>query len=142
WFLKEETELKNRPCTLGINMLTIDKLNVNAIDCSGLRVFRKILWPQALRMSDLVVFVIDASTPEKLKEVREALTFVCEEIKGQKPILFLASKNDILGAISPKIIADELNLRKLECPWLLKSVSAARGINLQLMELFFKKLQQ
>ncbi|MFX0092680.1 MAG: ADP-ribosylation factor-like protein [Candidatus Hodarchaeota archaeon] len=137
WSLRGENELENRPRTFGVNMLSIDGLNLNIIDCSGLRVFRKVLWPQVIRLSDLVVFVIDASAREKVEEAREALDIIYDYL-GYRPILFLSSKNDKVNTMSPETIIKKLKLKDLKNRWLLTPVSVVKKINLRLMEFVLK----
>ncbi|MFX0063739.1 MAG: ADP-ribosylation factor-like protein [Candidatus Hermodarchaeota archaeon] len=138
--LRGEKELIGPYRTIGLNVLTLDRLNINVIDCSGLKVFRKLFWTQALKVAHIVVFVIDASSPEKLEEVREALDFVYEEIGDQKPILFLSSKNDKANIMPPETIMKELNLNQFKRSCIVMPVSVFENMNLYLTELLLKNI--
>lgn len=76
-----------------------------------------------------MIFVVDAVATERLDECRQVLQNLLEnsQISG-KPVLLLANKQDLEGALDEIDIVERLNLEKIvneqKCPTLVELCSA------------------
>ncbi|CAH8657804.1 ADP-ribosylation factor-like protein 13B [Schistosoma haematobium] len=108
--------------TIGFDRIefAIDSFNINLYDLGGGRTIRDI-WETYFAEVYGVIFVVDSSTPERLEECHEALVNVLSHpcISG-KPILLLANKRDIKGALDESELIAALQLDDLvneyKCP--------------------------
>lgn len=76
------------------------------------------LWPSYLDEVHAVVFVVDAADAGRLDEAKQALhgAMGSEHVMG-KPVLVLANKTDLPGALSAAELTERLGLRELRgCP--------------------------
>ncbi|CAH8671629.1 unnamed protein product [Schistosoma rodhaini] len=108
--------------TIGFDRIefAIDSFYINLYDLGGGRTIRDI-WETYFAEVYGVIFVIDSSTPERLEECHEVLVNVLSHpcISG-KPILLLANKRDIKGALDESELIAALQLDDLvneyKCP--------------------------
>ncbi|CAI2734346.1 unnamed protein product [Schistosoma spindalis] len=108
--------------TIGFDRIefAIDSFNINLYDLGGGRTIRDI-WETYFAEVYGVIFVVDSSTPERLEECHEVLVSVLSHpcISG-KPILLLANKRDIKGALDESELIAALQLDDLvneyKCP--------------------------
>ncbi len=81
-----------------------------------------------------VVFVVDSSDRRRLGEARRELenTVRSEELRG-RPVILLANKQDVNGALTATEIKDRFNLRKV-CSgrdWFVQPCSASTGFGVE-----------
>ncbi|XP_020774082.1 ADP-ribosylation factor-like protein 4D [Boleophthalmus pectinirostris] len=92
------------------------------------------LWKSYTRRTDGLVFVVDAADPERLEEARAELHRMarCPESQGA-PILLLANKQDLPGAMMPAQVEKALSLHELSSSTLhhTQGCSAVDGAGLQ-----------
>ncbi|CAF4587684.1 unnamed protein product, partial [Rotaria sp. Silwood2] len=90
--------------------------HIRMIDVSGERKFRQYSWSQYYDEIHGLIFVIDASERDRLRENQETLEDLLENDKlKDKPILILANKQDQKGAISNEYdLKRKLNIEKLK----------------------------
>ncbi|NXH12531.1 ARL11 protein, partial [Bucco capensis] len=90
-------------------------------------------WPEYLEDTDSLLFVLDSAEPARLPEALAAL----EAALGQPgmarvPVLLLANKQDVPGALAPSELQDRLQQAQLAGhPWVLQGCSAHTGQGLQ-----------
>ncbi|MBY9007428.1 MAG: GTP-binding protein [Candidatus Lokiarchaeota archaeon] len=78
--------------------------------------------------SDGIVFIFDASNPEKDEEARKILDSIYKILGNELPIIFLANKQDLEGARTPKDILKQNNLpSKIE----ILPTSVKNGLNIK-----------
>lgn len=81
-----------------------------------------------------VVFVVDSSDRERLGEAHRELenTLRSEQLRG-RPLILLANKQDVNGALTVTEITDRFNLKKI-CPdrdWFVQPCSASTGFGVE-----------
>lgn len=71
-------------------------------------------WTNFLQDTDLLIFVVDAADTHKIVHtVKEFKTIAGDERLKNVPILLVASKQDLPGALSPKQIGDALDISSI-----------------------------
>lgn len=113
-----------------------ESLELMSWDLGGQTYFRTSLWKAYMEDAHGIVFVIDASDTNRLDEAgRELWRYVLDlpsESMKNVPILILANKQDLSGAVNPTLLAKSLNLHKVtHNSFTLIPVSAETGLNLQ-----------
>lgn len=101
--------------TKGFNMerLKLSGCNYQVWDVGGQEKLRP-LWKSYTRRTDGLVFVVDAADPERLEEARLELHRVARSQDTQGvPILVLANKQDLPGAMTAIQVDKALSLREL-----------------------------
>ena len=91
------------------------KLKYKIWDIGG-RESNRPLWKAYVRKTEGVVFVVDSTDSSRFEEARHELFNLLnsESAKlNQVPVLVLANKQDCVGASSPDMLANELNLSAL-----------------------------
>lgn len=108
-------DVKNVKPTEGFNVtnLTHKTNTVNIWEVGGGEKIRK-FWSNFLQDTDLLIFVVDAAdTHEIVHTVKEFKTVAGDERLKNVPILLVASKQDLPGALSPKQIGDALDISSI-----------------------------
>ncbi|CAH8571243.1 unnamed protein product [Schistosoma turkestanicum] len=116
--------------TIGFDRIefTVDNFNISLYDLGGGHTIRDI-WESYFAEVYGVIFVVDSSAPERLEECHEVLVNVLSHpcISG-KPILLLANKRDIKGALDESELIAALQLddivNEYKCPCRLEHCSA------------------
>ncbi|KAK6633446.1 hypothetical protein RUM44_004053 [Polyplax serrata] len=116
--------------TVGFSVVTLRQkgCRVSLYDLGGGPQIRDI-WHRYYADAHGVIFVVDAIAVERLEECRQVLQNLLRhsQISG-KPILLLANKQDVDGALDEIDVVDHLNLEKLvneqKCPTLVELCSA------------------
>eukprot|EP00826_Nyctotherus_ovalis_P037807 TRINITY_DN3483_c0_g1_i12.p1 TRINITY_DN3483_c0_g1~~TRINITY_DN3483_c0_g1_i12.p1 ORF type:complete len:119 (+),score=18.52 TRINITY_DN3483_c0_g1_i12:161-517(+) len=88
-------------------------------------------WPSYVKSSDVILFMIDASAPEKLPTSRRELNILLDDkdINGI-PLLVLPNKIDIDPHLNKSEIIKGLNLDYIvDNPWAVVPISALYGTN-------------
>eukprot|EP01012_Entosiphon_sulcatum_P048319 TRINITY_DN6680_c0_g1_i1.p1 TRINITY_DN6680_c0_g1~~TRINITY_DN6680_c0_g1_i1.p1 ORF type:complete len:252 (-),score=29.97 TRINITY_DN6680_c0_g1_i1:121-876(-) len=109
--------------TIGFNCETIvvNNFTLHTYDVGGDPRVRP-LWRHYVnsRISSLI-FVVDASRPDRFTEARDTLQTLLSYAKAERlgniPVLVFANKQDLPGACCGEIVAASLELFKLESPW-------------------------
>ncbi|OMJ94177.1 hypothetical protein SteCoe_2658 [Stentor coeruleus] len=116
--------------TVGFNIETIKykKLNLSIMDISGDMRYR-VFWATYYQNSHGLIFVIDAEDRDKIETARDELYRVLEHNSVKNtPILVLANKQDLLGAMSAMEVLEKLQLFKIkDRPWHLQATCALSG---------------
>ncbi|KAF7652964.1 hypothetical protein LDENG_00088780 [Lucifuga dentata] len=91
-------------------------------------------WKSFHQDTAAVVFVLDCSDTQRLDEARRELenTLRSEQLRG-RPLVILANKQDVNGALTVTDITERFNLRKL-CSgrdWFVQPCSASTGFGVQ-----------
>ncbi|XP_056148581.1 ADP-ribosylation factor-like protein 14 [Lampris incognitus] len=102
-------------------------------DVGGQRGMRR-HWRSFYQDTAAVAFVVDSSDPRRLDEARRALERVLasDQLRG-RPLLVLANKQDVDGALTVTELTERLKLRKV-CAgrdWFVQPCSAATGFGLR-----------
>ena len=90
--------------TMGLNVERFEYRNITfqAFDLGGQTTFHEI-WPDYVRLSKAVVFVVDCSRPEDFEESKAALYKALPDIKENAVLLIAANKADISG-VDPYVL--------------------------------------
>ncbi|MHA1993836.1 MAG: ADP-ribosylation factor-like protein [Candidatus Hodarchaeales archaeon] len=96
---------------LDTEILEIQGTFFQLFDLGGHERFRHMFWKEYVKLSQGIVFMIDASDLEKLDDAVEWL-WKCLEWNLEAPLVILANKADLTHIELPKLI-DKVNLRKL-----------------------------
>jgi len=107
--------------------LPIGSTYLKIYDCGGMGKYRE-LWPQFIRQSDGVVFVIDRSDKERMSRVREEI----EEVMGlcnalSLPLLIFANKSDIDSTLKTQEINQITRASTARIEYTIKECSAKTG---------------
>ncbi|XP_064600888.1 LOW QUALITY PROTEIN: ADP-ribosylation factor 1-like [Liolophura sinensis] len=117
--------------TVGFNVETVTvckNVTFTVWDVGGQEKLRR-LWNMYFKGSHGILFVVDSSDKERLPVARVELMRMCkaEELKGI-PLIVMANKQDVEGALSTSEIADWLNLGKMKDRyWCVQGTCATRG---------------
>nr|XP_057924602.1 ADP-ribosylation factor-like protein 14 [Doryrhamphus excisus] len=121
--------------TIGFNveMLDVKKRRKNIAltvwDVGGQEQMRR-HWRGFHQDTSAVVFVVDSADRERVQEARRELesTLKSEHLRG-RPLLLLANKQDIDGAMTVTDLKEAFNLRKIcgEREWFVQACSAFMG---------------
>ena len=120
--------------TIGLNVRQVQKgnLSMKIWDLGGQVQYRP-EWPRYAKGTGAIVFVVDASAGDLLQLARKELHLMLEdrELTGV-PLLVLANKVDLEPHLSEPEIIQGLNLDYvIENPWVVISISALRGTNIE-----------
>ncbi|XP_028283642.1 ADP-ribosylation factor-like protein 14 [Parambassis ranga] len=145
-------KLKHNMCvstvpTIGFNVEMLEarkngkNIALTVWDVGGQRRMRD-HWPNFQNNAAAVVFVVDSSDLQRLSEARRELenTLRSDQLRG-RPLVLLANKQDVNGALTGTEIKDKFNLRRI-CAgrdWFVQPCSASTGVG---VEEAFKKVVQ
>ncbi|XP_001630202.2 ADP-ribosylation factor [Nematostella vectensis] len=124
-------ETVNTVPTVAFNVETISpckNITFSVWDIGGQDKIRR-LWRHYFQGAEGIIFVVDSADKERIFEVREELTRVLQhsELNGV-PVVVVANKQDLLGAIGPDKMAEELSLYKhTKNPWRVQGTCATAG---------------
>eukprot|EP01036_Dinobryon_divergens_P029835 gene29835-38993_t len=119
--------------TQGFNIKTLvhDNFKLNVWDVGGQKSIRP-YWKNYFDQTDALVYVIDAADKKRLEETGIELKALLEDEKLQNvPVLVFANKSDLVSALSPDEISEELGLSKLRVTWTILPCSAKDGTGLK-----------
>lgn len=124
--------------TLGMNVDEFsigDGLTFTSWDIGGQTAFRSTLWESYMAGSMGVIYVVDSSNPDRFPEAKTELwRYVLDNpnVGENIPILVLANKQDLQGAVSAGSIAVALGLNKVTCrSYAILPVSAKTRFNIE-----------
>lgn len=131
--LKKGETVKTIP-TIGFNVETIDYKNFSFIiwDVGGHGNIRH-LWKNYYHHTDGLIFVVDSTDEKRIEEAAKELTQLLaeEQLKGC-PVLVLANKQDINGALAPGEVCDKLGMGEFKGrSWIVQGTSATTGKGLK-----------
>ena len=120
--------------TIGLNVKTVQKGNliIKALDLGG-QVQYRTEWSRYAKGTNVIIFVVDSSATDLISYSRKELHTMLEErdLAGI-PLLVLSNKIDISPHLSEPEIIQGLNLDYvIDNPWLVISISALRGTNIE-----------
>lgn len=144
--LKRNVSVSTVP-TIGFNVEMLDarrngkRIAVTLWDVGGQETMRQ-HWQKYHQNVAAVVFVVDASDRRRMREARGELerTLGSEQLRGC-PLVLLANKQDVSGALTVTELKDTFNLRKV-CSgrdWFVQPCSAKTGVG---VDEAFKKVVQ
>ena len=120
--------------TIGLNVRTVSKGNLimKAWDLGGQVQYRS-EWGRYARGTNVIIFVIDSSAIELISYSRKELHTMLEEKElAGIPLLVLSNKIDVIPHLNEQEIIQGLNLDYvIDNPWLVISISALRGTNIE-----------
>lgn len=125
--------------TLGFDIQTISSksgITCNLWDVGGQETIRH-FWRNYFEETDGLLWVVDSADMARLEMCRKQLEQVLQEERLVGiPVLILANKQDLPGALSVQAIAQKLNLRAMGTrTWEIKPCSALQGTaNVELLE--------
>ncbi|XP_064597580.1 uncharacterized protein LOC135464031 [Liolophura sinensis] len=126
----DDEDIETLP-TVGFNVETVTvckNVTFTVWDVGGQEKLRR-LWSMYFKGSHGILFVVDSSDKERMTEARDELQKICkaEELKGV-PMIVIANKQDVKGAMSTSKVADWLNLGKIKDRyWCVQGACATRG---------------
>eukprot|EP00727_Mastigamoeba_balamuthi_P008045 m51a1_g3861 putative adp-ribosylation factor-like protein 3 (178) ;mRNA; f:411018-411892 len=131
--LANEEIVHIRP-TSGFNIKSVvhEGFKLNVWDIGGQKAIRP-FWKNYMEGTDALVYVIDAGDARRLAESGGELNQLLEEEKlASVPLLVFANKQDLVGALTPKQIAEMLNLHLIrDRTWQIQGCSAKNGTGIQ-----------
>ena len=121
-------QLESTP-TIGLNVKMLKKggVQLKVWDIGGQHQFRD-EWPRYCKGVDCIIFLVDASDPDKIPTAKKELHRLLEHRElARMPLLVLGNKCDCAKVKEPEMIK-MLNLDYItENPWVMHYVSAKRG---------------
>ncbi|XP_043978934.1 ADP-ribosylation factor 1-like isoform X1 [Gambusia affinis] len=118
--------------TIGFNVETVEYKNISFTvwDVGGQTVIRP-LWRHYYTNTQGLIFVIDSSDSERIKEAADELHRQLEEDELRDvPVLVFANKQDLPRAMSVDDITEALSLSGVRQPWFVQSSCAVSGAGL------------
>ncbi|URE02655.1 ADP-ribosylation factor-related protein [Musa troglodytarum] len=117
--------------TVGLNIGRVEASNAKLVfwDLGG-QIGLRTIWEKYYEEAHAIVYVIDAGCPSSFEDSKSALGKVLrhEDLQGA-PLLILANKQDLPGAVSTEELARYLDLKELnERLHMFEAVSAYNGI--------------
>ncbi|KAL6104523.1 arl14 [Pungitius sinensis] len=137
-------KLKHNACvgtvpTIGFNVEMFEarknrkNIAVTLWDVGGQRKMRE-HWPSFYQDVAAVVFVVDSSGRQRLEEARRELenTLRSEHLRG-RPLVVVANKQDVDGALTVTEIKDMFDLKKIcsDRDWFIQPCSASTGFGVE-----------
>ena len=120
--------------TIGFNVETIDYKGVNLTiwDIGGTDKIR-CLWKHYFQGIDGIIFVVDSNDRDRFEDSAEELKKLLYEKELEDcPILIMANKQDLEGAIPTKKMCEYLGVSQIKGrSWLLQGTSAKKGQGLK-----------
>eukprot|EP01121_Diplochlamys_sp_Union-15-3_P013401 TRINITY_DN4153_c0_g1_i1.p1 TRINITY_DN4153_c0_g1~~TRINITY_DN4153_c0_g1_i1.p1 ORF type:complete len:209 (-),score=39.83 TRINITY_DN4153_c0_g1_i1:166-738(-) len=103
--------------TIGSNIETITYKNITLriTDMGGKKGARN-LWVHDFATSDAIIFVIDCSDKDRIKEAKKEIRTVVEheQLRPRVPLLFFANKQDVEGRLEDEEINKKLGLNNID----------------------------
>lgn len=128
--MENEESLKNINPTVHVNErdLAFKNIRVRMRDLSGQWRMRQ-LWHTFYQDTNALIFVIDSTDVSRLSEARcELCDVLLDERMSQVPLLVLANKQDMNGALSSSMIVELMGLNRLEGrAWRIQECSTLTG---------------
>ncbi|XP_004542692.2 ADP-ribosylation factor-like protein 14 [Maylandia zebra] len=144
--LKHNTSVSTVP-TIGFNVEMLEarknrrKIAITIWDIGGQGNMRD-HWPNFYQNAGAIVFVVDSADQERLNEAQRELerTLRNDELRG-RPLILLANKQDVGGALNVTEMKDRFNMRKIcqERDCFVQPCSASTGFG---VEEAFKRVVQ
>lgn len=144
--LKHNTNVSTVP-TIGFNVEMLEarknrrKIAITIWDVGGQGNMRD-HWPNFYQNAGAIVFVVDSADQERLNEAQRELerTLRNDELRG-RPLILLANKQDVDGALNVTEMKDRFNMRKIcqERDCFVQPCSASTGFG---VEEAFKRVVQ
>jgi len=120
--------------TQGFNIKSLSQqgFKLNVWDIGGQRSIRP-YWKNYYSGSDALVYVIDSSDKKRMTETGVELSSLLEESQLQGiPVLIFANKQDLVGASTPKDIAENMQLFNIrDRQWQIQGCSAKNNEGLK-----------
>lgn len=125
-----DEEVKNLVPTQGFNIKSIEQsgYKLNVWDIGGQRAIRP-YWRNYFTDTDVLIYVIDSADAKRVEEAGVELEQLLEEEKlAGVPLLVFANKQDLIGALTPQSIAEQLRLDTIrDRVWQIQACSAKTG---------------
>ncbi|URE02657.1 ADP-ribosylation factor-related protein [Musa troglodytarum] len=120
--------------TVGLNIGRVEASNAKLVfwDLGG-QIGLRTIWEKYYEEAHAIVYVIDAGCPSSFEDSKSALGKVLrhEDLQGA-PLLILANKQDLPGAVSTEELARYLDLKELnERLHMFEAVSAYNGTGIK-----------
>ncbi|KAF6167577.1 hypothetical protein GIB67_031160 [Kingdonia uniflora] len=120
--------------TVGLNIGRIEASKTKLVfwDLGG-QIGLRTIWEKYYEEAHAVVYVIDAACPSRFEDSKSALEKILrhEDLQGA-PLLIVANKQDLAGAVSAEELARYLDLKELdERPYMFEAVSAHDGLGIK-----------
>lgn len=89
-------------------------------------------WSRYTKGCDVVLYVVDAAAPERLKDAAKELHKLLDDGSiGTTPLLVLANKIDIPNHVTENELIEKLQLNYvMETPWIVLPISALHCTNI------------
>ncbi|XP_053171567.1 ADP-ribosylation factor 4-like [Scomber japonicus] len=118
--------------TIGFNVQIVEHKNISFTlwDIGGRSVIRP-LWKHYWENTKGLIFVVDSTDPERIKEAADELHKMLEddELRAATLLVF-ANKQDLPQAMSVSDITEALSLSGVSQPWFVQASSAVSGTGL------------
>lgn len=119
--------------TIGLNVKVFKKgkVNMKCWDIGGQEQYRS-EWSRYTKGCDVVLYVVDAAAPERLKDAAKELHKLLDDGSiGTTPLLVLANKIDIPNHVTENELIERLQLNYvMETPWIVLPISALQCTNI------------
>lgn len=120
--------------TQGFNIKSLihDGFKLNVWDIGGQKSIRP-YWRNYFDQTDALIYVIDSADRRRIEETGvELQSLLDEERLGSVPLLIMANKQDLLSAMTPAELTEELHLKTIrERTWQILPCSAKTGEGLE-----------
>ncbi|XP_063599657.1 uncharacterized protein LOC134775967 [Penaeus indicus] len=105
--------------TIGFNVETVEYKNISfTVWDVGAQVKLRPLWKQYYQNTAALVYVVDSSDSGRLREAKEELEAILESDEMVwVPLLVIANKQDLPGALSVQQVSEGLDLQRQNRPW-------------------------
>ncbi|XP_029947476.1 ADP-ribosylation factor 5 [Salarias fasciatus] len=118
--------------TIGFNVETVEYRNISFTvwDVGGQTIIRP-LWRHYYTNTQGLIFVVDSSDKERMKEAADELHRILEDdmLRGVALLVF-ANKQDMPGAVSVSDVTEALGLSGVSRPWFVQASCAVTGSGL------------
>jgi len=96
-------------------------------DLGGQKQFRS-FWKNYLHNSEILIFVVDGSRPERFSEAKTELWSILNGANPDLPLLILNNKADLEDHVENDVLLSALGLDSLTRPWQIIQTSAKSGL--------------
>lgn len=120
--------------TQGFNIKSLlhDGFKLNVWDIGGQKAIRP-YWRNYFDQTDALIYVVDSADRRRMEESAIELKQILDEERlSDTPLLIMANKNDLMNALEPSEVSEELDLNSIrDRKWNIQGCSAKTGDGLQ-----------
>jgi len=119
-----------------LEILEFENYKIHCFDINGNEndSYKNYYWVPIYEKADAIIYVIDSNDIDRLYDANlEIDKLLLDQLLKNKPLLILANKQDLNGAINPDTLSEQFNLKNkiTDRKWSLQGISSKCNIGLK-----------